>query len=79
LNANLSSVIFSSFLGGGDDDAAFVLAINPANQNIYVAGATASVDMPAKQNAAPKFQNTNGPVDGFISIITPDGSNIHKY
>jgi len=76
LDANLSSVIFSSFLGGGDDDAAFVLAINPANQHIYVAGATSSIDMPAKQNAAPKFQNTNGLVDGFISIITPDGANI---
>lgn len=76
LNANLSQVIFSSFLGGNNDDAAFVLAINPANQNIYVAGATASTDMPAKLNAIPSFQNNNGSVDGFISIVSPDGSNI---
>jgi gliding motility-associated-like protein len=76
LNANLSQVIFSSFLGGNNDDAAFVLAINPANQNIYVAGATASTDMPAKSNAIPSFQNNNGSVDGFISIVSPDGSRI---
>jgi len=76
LNANLSQVIFSSFLGGNNDDASFVLAINPANQNIYVAGATASTDMPAKSNAIPSFQNNNGSVDGFISIVSPDGSNL---
>ncbi|MEL4486179.1 hypothetical protein AAEH76_21800, partial [Shewanella algae] len=38
LNNNLSAVIFSSFLGGNNDDAAFVLSINPTNGNIYVAG-----------------------------------------
>lgn len=74
LDANLSRVLFSSFLGGNNDDAAFVLAINPANNNIYVAGATASTDMPARSNAIASFQNNNGFVDGFISIVSSDGS-----
>lgn len=76
LNSNLTEVIFSSFLGGSDDDAAFVIAINPTNNNIYVAGTTASKDMPAKQNAANGFRDLNGELDGFISIISSDGSNI---
>lgn len=78
LNSNLSQVLFSSYLGGSDDDAAFVLAINPANNNIYVAGATASSDMPARTNAAPSFNSRKGEVDGFISIISPDGSTINS-
>ncbi len=78
LNATLSQVIFSSYLGGNDDDAAFVLAINPANNNIYVAGATASDNMPARANAPAGFQNFNGGVDGFISIVSPDGSTIQS-
>ena len=76
LNSNLSQILFSSFLGGNNDDAAFVLAINPANNNIYVAGATASNNFPARANASSGFQNFNGGVDGFISIISSDGSNL---
>jgi len=49
MTPNLDAVIFSSFLGGGDDDAAFVLALNPLTGFIYVAGATASTDMPGSK------------------------------
>ena len=76
LNANLSAVIFSSFLGGDNDDAAFVLSINPSNGNIYVAGATASTNMPGNANAAAAFQTNKGQVDGFISIISPTGTQL---
>ncbi|MGN9304755.1 hypothetical protein ACTMP4_14995, partial [Enterococcus faecium] len=76
LNNNLSAVIFSSFLGGNNDDAAFVLSINPTNGNIYVAGATASTNMPGSANAAAAFQTNKGQVDGFISIINPTGTQL---
>ncbi|MEO0065444.1 MAG: hypothetical protein RI983_770, partial [Bacteroidota bacterium] len=80
MNKDLSGVIFSSFLGGNDDDAAFVLAINPKDDNIYVAGATASTDLPAKSNnnnATPGTPpNTINLIDGFVSIISSDGSKI---
>lgn len=78
LDPNLSRVIFSSYLGGSDDDAAFVLAVNPANNNIYVAGATNSIDMPARANAVAGFRDRKGDVDGFISIISSDGSTINS-
>ncbi|MBX9781613.1 MAG: PKD domain-containing protein [Chitinophagaceae bacterium] len=76
LNNNLSAVIFSSFLGGNNDDAAFVLSVNPTNGNIYVAGATASTNMPGSTNAAAAFQTNKGQVDGFVSIVNATGTQI---
>nr|WP_294990623.1 PKD domain-containing protein [uncultured Sediminibacterium sp.] len=77
LNADLSAVQFSSFLGGNGDDAAFVLALHPQNGNIYVAGGTMSNNLPGDKSGVlfPTFQ---GNVDGFVSIISPDGSQILK-
>jgi gliding motility-associated-like protein len=79
LNRDLSDVIFSSYLGGNNDDAAFVLAINPIDDNIYVAGATASTDLPAKSNdnnVGGTLTNPLNLIDGFISIISSDGLRI---
>ena len=73
LTPNLDAVIFSSFLGGGDDDAAFVLALNPLTGFIYVAGATASTDMPGSK-AGVVFGTNQGKVDGYVTFISPDGS-----
>lgn len=77
-NANLSTVIFSTFLGGNNDDAAFVLGINQGNNNIYVGGATASTNFPG--NTAGSLFNSfqGGATDGFVSIISPDASAIIK-
>ena len=38
---DLSTVKTSTYLGGNNDDAAFVLAIHPQTKNIYIAGGTA--------------------------------------
>lgn len=78
LTPDLNTILFSSFLGGNSDDAAFVLATHPQNGNIYVAGATASTDMPGDKSGVifPAFQG--GTVDGFVSIVTADGSRILK-
>ncbi len=62
--ADLTSIIFSSYIGGTGDDAAFALAISPVSSNIYIAGATASKDLANNINA---FQG--GVCDGFIAII----------
>ncbi len=78
LTPDLNNVLFSSFLGGNGDDAAFVLATHPLNGNIYVAGGTASNDLPGDKSGVlyPTFQG--GAVDGFISIVSSDGSQILK-
>lgn len=67
LTPTLSSVIFSSYLGGEEDDAGFVLGIRPTDGNIYLAGATGSPNLPGASNGL------NGSLDGFVSIITPNG------
>lgn len=72
LTPNLSSVIFSRYLGGSKDDAAFVLSINPVTNDIYVAGPTVSADFPGDKTGV-ESPNFLGAVDGFISIIGPTG------
>ena len=62
---DLSSIIFSTYLGGSGNDAAFALALNPVNNNIYLAGATTSTNFPGASNSF-----NGGICDGFISIIS---------
>lgn len=65
MDPTLSTVLFSSYLGGTGDDAAFVVAINPIDNNIYVAGGTGSPDFPSAANTF------NGNIaDGFVTIIS---------
>ena len=74
LTPDLSAVLFSVIIGGNDDDAAFVLAINPFNNNLFVAGATASVNFPGNKTGVkfPVFQG--GTSDGFVAEFTGNGS-----
>jgi gliding motility-associated-like protein len=73
-NPTLSNLVFSSYLGGANNDAAYVLAIHP-NGNIYVAGGTESANLPGSTTGTlgPAF---NGAIDGFISVIPSNGSTI---
>lgn len=77
LTPDLNTVLFSSYLGGNGDDAAFVLATHPQNGNIYVAGGTTSTDLPGDKTGV-LFPTFRGNVDGFVSIVSPDGTQILK-
>ena len=69
-NASVS-LLFASYLGGGGDDAAYVLSLAP-NGDIYVAGGTASTNFPG--TSAGVIHSTNqGGIDGFVSIISNNG------
>ncbi|NNV53831.1 DUF7948 domain-containing protein [Limnovirga soli] len=81
MNNSLSNLLFASYLGGNGDDAAFVLSLNPLNNNIYVAGSTVSDNLQGVAgNAGPilfnKFQN--GACDGYVSIINNTGTALIK-
>jgi gliding motility-associated-like protein len=81
INPNCNAITWSSFLGGSAEDGAFVLALNPNNNNLYVAGATASVNFPGDKTGV--IQNTllktaTDSIDGYVSIIANDGSAILK-
>jgi gliding motility-associated-like protein len=77
LNSNLSALLFSSYFGGNGNDACFVISINPVTNNVYVAGATESNNLLGNTTGTIS-PTSNGDIDGFITIITPDGSSFVK-
>ena len=80
---NLSGLIFSSFFGDSGSDACFVLSINPATGNLYVAGGTTSAKLPGTIPGSATepgigITNQGGATDGFVTEIMADGSAIIK-
>jgi gliding motility-associated-like protein len=74
---SVNNLLFSTYVGGNGDDAAYVLAIHPSNGNIYIAGGTASNNLPGTGPGNIGVNNF-GSIDGFVSIFTPDGSALIK-
>ncbi len=66
LNQSGTGLIFSSYLGGNDDDAGNGIAVDGSG-NMYVTGATTSINFPTTAGA---FQQTNaGNGDAFVTNI----------
>ncbi len=83
INPSCTNVTWASYLGGSNDDGAFVLDINPNTQEIYVGGGTRSGNFPgiAAGTIGPTFnggtdQNNDPAPDGFVAIISNNGSNL---
>ncbi|MBR1627505.1 MAG: gliding motility-associated C-terminal domain-containing protein [Bacteroidales bacterium] len=72
LDRSLSSMIFSTYLGGINDDAAYSIDIDPAGRS-FVCGGTVSMKFPTTANAYNKNFN-GGSTDAFLSILSADGS-----
>ncbi|MEO8582303.1 MAG: PKD domain-containing protein [Flavitalea sp.] len=74
-----NNIIWSTYLGGAGDDGAFVIDINPLNNNVYVAGGTTTTGSagtkPFPGIAAGTIGATyqGGETDGFITILTNNG------
>ena len=78
---NLTGLIFSTFFGGPGTDACFVLSINPATGNLYVAGGTTSASLLGTVAGAGVTGISSGALggtDGFITEITPNGTSVIK-
>jgi gliding motility-associated-like protein len=77
LNSSCNSVLWSSYLGGSGDDAAYVLALGN-NNNIYVAGGTGSRDLTEISPAGVISSTYNGgasdPCDGFVVELNNNGT-----
>lgn len=71
LNRQCSDLLFSSFLGGGNEDSGYGIKVNSAGE-IYVAGGTRSNDFPTLNGANPTYNG--GVSDGFLTRFSPDGS-----
>lgn len=70
LSASGDRLLYSTYLGGSDQDRATAVALDPAG-NALVAGATYSPDLPTNSRA---FQRSNaGGMDAFLARFEPDG------
>jgi hypothetical protein len=74
LNPSGSSLTYSTFLGGSDNDYATGIAVDSIGQ-AYISGYTASIDFPVSSNA---FQSSygGGEFDGFFAKLNPSGSQL---
>ncbi|MDB5197982.1 MAG: hypothetical protein JWP88_2353, partial [Flaviaesturariibacter sp.] len=70
------SRLFSAYLGGSDDDGAFVLSLHPTTSDIYVGGGTKSGNFPGID--ALSMSATVSGIDGFVSIISNNGSTLKR-
>jgi len=72
LAPDVSTVLFSSYLGGDGDDAAYVMDISPTTGIWYVAGGTASTNFPGNHAGTIGTSNHGGttPIDGFVAEIS---------
>jgi uncharacterized repeat protein (TIGR01451 family) len=71
LNAALTSLVQSTYLGGTFLDFAFAIAIHPTTGEVYVAGLTLSTDFPATSHGAQPNPGGGFPsLDGFVSRLT---------
>ena len=74
IDPNCNGVVWSSYLGGSGDDGAFVIALNPTTNDIYVGGATNSDNFPGNKAGVYQGGYQNGVADGFVTQISNDGS-----
>lgn len=74
LDPNLNALLFSTFIGGSANDAAYVLSLGP-NGNVFVAGGTESVNFPGS-HAGTLGATYKGNIDGYVAEVTNDGSTI---
>ncbi len=74
--ADGASLLYSTYLGGSNYDYPYTIALDDSG-NIYVAGATYSLDFPVfnafQATAVPNSDGGYGEY-GFLSKLTPDGS-----
>lgn len=78
INPNATGLIWSTYLGGAQDDAGFVLAINPLNPSaIYVGGGTASSNFPGT-SVPGVLQGTYGGdiADGYLARLQDNGNSV---
>ncbi|RYY96109.1 MAG: PKD domain-containing protein, partial [Chitinophagaceae bacterium] len=71
LSPDISTVLFSSYLGGSGNDAAYVLALDPVSGRLYAAGGTESPNFPTIGPGIPGL--SRGGIDGFVVALPATG------
>jgi gliding motility-associated-like protein len=73
MNSNLTSLVFSTYLGGSANDAAY--GIKLSGSNVYVTGGTASNDFPTTSGVI-NTSYKGGTVDGYISAFNSTATSL---
>jgi uncharacterized repeat protein (TIGR01451 family) len=74
LNATGTALVYSTYLGGSNNDAAAGIAVDSAG-NAYVAGATFSADFPTANAIQPTNHSHSDPAtNGFVTEFNASGS-----
>lgn len=68
LNPSGDGLLYSTYLGGSDNDAAFGIAVD-SGRTAYVTGGTRSTDLPTTRGAF--SENPNGALDAFVIKLNP--------
>ncbi|MES2587373.1 MAG: gliding motility-associated C-terminal domain-containing protein [Bacteroidota bacterium] len=76
LNSDLSALIFSTYLGGSNNDAIYSIKID-SSYNMVFAGGTSSNDLP-QTSGAWKSSYNGGKSDGFVGKLNPTGTNLQR-
>jgi hypothetical protein len=66
----IDPLLQSTYLGGSDFDAAYAMAIDPTNGNVYLVGVTLSTDFPGTAGGA-QPSNDGGGADAFVALLDP--------
>ena len=66
---------YSTFFGGSSDDTAYAVATDPSG-NTYIAGSTASVDLPTTTGALNR-RFIGGTLDAFVAKFSPSGTLVY--
>ena len=69
----VSSLIYSTYLGGGGWDMAYGLDID-ADGNVYVTGATSSLNYPTTADGNDRIRG--GSFDGYLTVLDASGANL---
>lgn len=73
-NANLSSLLWSSYIGGSEADAAYSLQFDPS-LNIFATGGTKSTNFPTTSGVInPSYKG--GSTDGWVAKINSNGQTL---
>lgn len=76
LNSSLTALVFSTFLGGSNNDAAYGMKLD-GSYNVYVTGGTASSNFPTTAGTLyPSYRG--GGTDGFIAKISANGRTLMR-
>lgn len=73
-NPALTTMLYSSYLGGNGEDAAYVIALDKNQSNIFIAGGTNSSDFFTNYAGGSLGSNYKGEIDGFIIKIQNSGN-----